>query len=145
MSAQSLPQARPDITASLARGICRMLAERGYAPLCELTLGNGRRADIAALGPKGEILIVETKSGIEDFAVDLKWPDYLDYCDAFYFGVTVDFPQVLIPESAGLIVADGFGGAILREGPRFLLPPARRKATTLAFARLAAARLCRAE
>ncbi len=132
---------RPEITAALARGVQRMLRERGHAPLLELTLANGRRADVAALSPKGEIVIVETKSGVEDFIVDFKWPDYRDYCDAFYFAVTPEFPQALIPEDVGLIVADGFGGAIVREAPRHPLVPARRKAVTLLFARVAALRL----
>lgn len=132
---------RPEITAALARGVQRMLVERGYAPVLELTLANGRRADVAALSPKGEIVIVETKSGVEDFIVDFKWPDYRDFCDAFYFAVAPEFPQALIPEDCGLIVADGFGGDILREAPRHPLAPARRKAVTLHFARVAAGRL----
>jgi hypothetical protein len=134
---------RPEITAALARGVQRMLIDRGYAPVLELTLANGRRADVAALSPRGEIVIVETKSGVEDFVVDFKWPDYRDFCDAFYFAVTPEFPQVLIPEDCGLIVADGFGGDILREAPRHPLVPARRKAVTLHFARVAAQRLHR--
>lgn len=132
---------RPEITQALARGVQRLLIQRNYAPLLEFTLGNGRRADIMAMGPKGDILIVETKSGVEDFIVDMKWPEYRDYCDAFYFAVTLDFPQALIPEDVGLIVADGFGGEIVREAPRLSLAGARRKAVTLSFARLAAARL----
>lgn len=135
------PPTRPDITRLLARGVQRMLIDRNYAPVLELTLGNGRRADVAALGPKGDIVIVETKSGVEDYIVDFKWPEYRDYCDAFYFAVTEDFPRALIPEDAGLIIADGFGGEIIREAPRLPLAGARRKAVTLSFARLAAARL----
>ncbi|MDX2235784.1 MAG: MmcB family DNA repair protein [Hyphomonadaceae bacterium] len=132
---------RPEITAALARGVQRLLADRGYAPVLELTLGNGRRADVAGLSPRGEIVIVETKSGVEDFVVDFKWPDYRDYCDAFYFAVTLEFPQALIPADVGLIVADGFGGEILREPARHPLVSARRKAVTLQFARVAALRL----
>jgi hypothetical protein len=132
---------RPETTAALARGVQRLLVELGYAPLLELTLANGRRADVAGLSPKGEIVIVETKSGVEDFIVDLKWPDYVDYCDLFYFAVTETFPQALIPDDVGLIVADGFGGAIVRPSPRRALAPARRKAMTLHFGRVAAVRL----
>ena len=135
------PPSRPEVTAALARGVQRMLIDRGFSPVLELTLANGRRADVAALGPKGDLLIVETKSGVEDFVVDFKWPDYRDYCDAFYFAVTVDFPTVLIPDDVGLIVADGFGGEIVREAPRHPLAPARRKAVTIQFARVAAQRL----
>ena len=137
----SRPDSRPEVTLALARGVQRLLIDRNFAPVLELTLANGRRADVAALGPKGDILIVETKSGVEDYAVDFKWPEYRDFCDAFYFAVTVDFPRVLIPEDVGLIVADGFGGEIVREAPRHPLAGARRKAVTLSFARVAASRL----
>lgn len=134
------PVTRPVITAALARGVSKLLIDHGLAPLLELPLGNGRRADIAALTSGGEIWIVETKSCLADYAVDQKWPDYLDYCDRFFFGVTEDFPLALIPDEVGLIVADGFGGAILRESPLRPLAGARRKAVTIAFARLAALR-----
>ncbi len=131
---------RPEITLALARGVSRLLIDHGLAPLLELPLGNGRRADIAALTPSGEIWIVETKSCLADFAVDQKWPDYLDYCDRFFFGVTEAFPRALIPDEVGLIVADAFGGAILRESPLRPLAGARRKAVMISFARLAALR-----
>lgn len=139
--AQDEPHTRPEITAALARGVSRLLWDHGLAPLLEVPLANGRRADLMGLTQSGEIWIVETKSCVEDFAVDQKWPDYRDYCDRFYFAVTEDFPRDLIPEDVGLIVADGFGGAILREAPPRTLAGARRKAVTLLFARLAAQRL----
>ncbi|MES1200471.1 MAG: DNA repair putative endonuclease MmcB [Pseudomonadota bacterium] len=132
---------RPDTTALLARGVTRMLFDRGLASVLEFPLANGRRADVMALAPRGEIWIVETKSCLADYAVDQKWPDYLEYCDRYFFAVTETFPHSLIPEDAGLIVADGFGGAVLRESPLRPLASARRKAVTLAFARLAAMRL----
>ena len=112
----------------------------GYAPLLEVGLPNGRRADVMALGPKGQIAICEVKSGLEDFRTDRKWPEYLPYCDAFYFAVSPDFPREILPDEPGLIVADGFGGAILRPSPETALAPARRKALTVAFGRLAAFR-----
>ncbi len=132
---------RPEITALLASGVTRVLHDHGLASLLEVPLANGRRADVMGLAAQGEIWIVETKSCLEDFAVDQKWPDYLDYCDRFFFAVTEVFPRELIPEDVGLIVADGFGGVILREAPLKPLAPARRKAMTLLFARLAAYRL----
>jgi len=131
---------RPETTATVTRGAVRLLAALGYAPLSEVTLPNGRRADLMALGPKGQIFIVEVKSSVEDFRVDLKWPDYKPYCDAFAFAVAPEFPREILPQEPGLIVADGFGGTILREAPATPLPGARRKALTLAFARLAALR-----
>ena len=131
---------RPETTATVTRGAARLLAALGYAPLSEVTLPNGRRADLMALGPKGQIFIVEVKSSVEDFRVDLKWPDYKPYCDAFAFAVAPEFPREILPQEPGLIVADGFGGTILREAPATPWPGARRKALTLAFARLAALR-----
>ncbi|WGU40594.1 DNA repair putative endonuclease MmcB [Phenylobacterium sp. NIBR 498073] len=131
---------RPEITANVTRGAVRLLVDLGYAPLAEVTLPNGRRADLMALSPKGELAIIEVKSGIEDYRVDRKWHEYLPFCDRFAFAVAPEFPQHILPEEPGLIVCDGFGGAVLREAPATPLAPARRKALTIAFARLAAMR-----
>jgi hypothetical protein len=130
--------------AEIVRGAQRMLAEMGLASLTEVTLANGRRADVMAVGPRGEIVIIEVKSCLQDFATDQKWPEYAPYCDRFYFAVDCDFPKERIPEACGMMVCDGFGGAILRECEARPLVAARRKAVTLSFARLAAARLMRA-
>ena len=131
---------RPETTQVVTRGAARLLTALDYAPLAEVCLPNGRRADLMALGPKGDIVIVEVKSGPEDYLADRKWGEYLPYCDAFYFAVAPEFPRQLLPEEPGLIVADGFGGAVLRDAPSIPLAPARRKALTLAFGRLAAMR-----
>jgi hypothetical protein len=131
---------RPETTQAVTRGAGRLLAALGYAPLAEVVLPNGRRADLMALGPKGELVIAEVKSSREDYLTDLKWGEYLPYCDAFYFAVAPEFPRDLLPEEPGLIVADGFGGAVLRDAPLSPLVAARRKALTLAFGRLAASR-----
>lgn len=135
------PHSRPEITALLARGVTRLLADHGLTSLLEVPLANGRRADVMGLTAGGEIWIVETKSCLEDYVVDAKWPDYREYCDRFFFAVTEEFPRALIPEDVGLIIADGFGGAILRDCAARPLASARRKAVTLLFARLAALRL----
>lgn len=130
--------------ADVVRGAMRLLAEWGYAGLTEVTLANGRRADVMAVGPKGEVVIVEVKSCLQDFATDQKWPEYAPFCDRFFFAVDCDFPQDVIPGAVGLICADGFGGAVIREaGEQPQLSPARRKAVTLGFGRIAAARLMR--
>jgi hypothetical protein len=121
--------------------VTKLLLDHDVAPVPETPLANGRRADICGLTAKGEIWIVEIKSCLADYACDAKWPDYLDYCDLFFFAVSEDFPQDLIPEHAGLIVADGFGGAILRRPEPSPLAPARRRMMILALARLAATRL----
>ena len=134
---------RPETTLSVTRGAARLLMDMGYAPLLEVCLPNGRRADVMALGPKGDIVICEVKSGIEDYRVDRKWPEYAPFCDAFFFAVAPEFPQDVLPDEPGLIVADGFGGAVVRDAPVSPLAPARRKALTLAFARLGALRTMR--
>ena len=140
MESITLVISRPQITSAVTRGAARLFVALGYAPLLEVGLPNGRRADIMALGPRGQIAVAEVKSGLEDFRTDRKWGDYLPYCDAFYFAVAPEFPREILPEQPGLIVADGFDGAVLRDAPDALLAGARRKALTLAFARLAAAR-----
>lgn len=134
----------PD-AARIARGVGRVLKGMGFYSLTEMTLANYRRADVCGLGQKGEIVIVEVKSSVADFRSDQKWPEYLPYCDKFYFAVGHDFPKDLIPEAAGLIVADGFGGAVLREPETHKLAAARRKAVTLRFARKASQRLMRVD
>jgi hypothetical protein len=137
--------ANPDIddAQALRRGAARLLWHMGYSAIPEFILPDGRRADLAALGRKGEITIVEIKSGIADFRADNKWTNYAGYCDRLYFAVSQRFPHDVIPDEAGLIIADGFGGAVVRECPTFTLAPARRKALTLRFARAAADRLLR--
>jgi hypothetical protein len=131
---------RPRTTAAVTRGAARLFVNLGYAPLLEVGLPNGRRADIMALGPRGEIAIVEVKSGVDDFRTDQKWGDYRPFCDAFFFAVAPEFPMEILPSAPGLVVADRFDGAIVREAPAAPLAGARRKALTLAFARLAAMR-----
>jgi hypothetical protein len=131
---------RPETTDAVTRGAARLFMALGYAPLLEVGLPNGRRADILALSPRGQIAIVEVKSGIEDFRADRKWGDYLPFCDAFFFAVAPEFPIQVLPPDPGLIVADAFDGAVVRDAPASTLSGPRRKALTLAFARLAALR-----
>ena len=124
----------------MTRGAARLFVALGYAPLLEVGLPNGRRADIMAVGPRGQIAVAEVKSGIHDFRSDQKWGDYLAFCDTFFFAVAPEFPRHMLPGEPGLIVADAFDGAVLREPPVTRLAGARRKVLTIAFARLAASR-----
>jgi hypothetical protein len=140
LAAKPVLVCRPEVTAGVTRGVVRLMVQLGYAPLLEAALPNGRRADVMALGPRGDLWIVEVKSSLEDLRADLKWRQYLPYCDAFYFAVSPDFPRAALPLGPGLVVADSFGGALLAEAPGSPLAPARRKALTLAFARQAAFR-----
>ncbi|HEX4196110.1 MAG TPA: DNA repair putative endonuclease MmcB [Caulobacteraceae bacterium] len=135
-----LAVSRPETTNAVTRGAARLFLALGYAPLAEVTLPNGRRADLMALGPRGEIAIAEVKSGLDDYRTDRKWAEYAPFCDAFYFAVDAAFPRHILTEGPGLIVADAFGGAVLVEPPIVPLAPARRKVLTVAFARLAAVR-----
>jgi hypothetical protein len=123
------------------RGVCRMLRQRGFASLLELTLADRRRPDIVALGEKGELWIVEIKSSPEDLRADHKWLFYADYCDRLYFAIPNFIDRDIMPVEAGLIVADGFGAEIVHDGVVHPLLPQRRKAVTLRFARAAALRL----
>jgi len=123
------------------RGAIRHLHALGYATLTEFPLKSGRRADILALGPGGEVWIVEVKSGLPDFRADRKWPDYQEWCDRLFFAVGPEFPLAVLPEEAGLMIADAHDGEILRQPECSPVPAARRKALTLRFARLAALRL----
>jgi hypothetical protein len=129
--------------AEVARGANRLLLAEGLSPICEFTLPNGRRLDIAALAPDGSIAGVEIKVSLADLRADDKWRDYLAYCDVFFFAVPPEFPQAALPSGTGLIVADRFGGATVRESPRMIVAPARRRALTLRFAMVAAERLTR--
>ena len=131
---------RPKTTMAVTRGAARLMLAMGYAPLLEVGLPNGRRADIMALSPRGRVAICEVKSGIEDFRSDRKWGEYLPFCDQFFFAVAPEFPRQALPDGPGLIVADAFDGAVILDPLDTPLAPARRKALTLAFARLAAFR-----
>lgn len=126
---------------ALQRGACRVLRRHGLMAIAEFALPNGRRADLAAIGPKGEIWIVEIKSSPADFQVDRKWPEYRACCDRLLFAVGPAFPIESLPEDTGLIVADRFGGVILREAPEHRLAATARRTMTHLLARAAAARL----
>ncbi len=134
-------ESQSDIAPDIARGVSRLLLDMGYSPLCEVTINTGRRIDVVGLNKAGEIIFVEIKSGLPDFRADEKWPEYLDYCDRFYFAVMEDFPVDVIPENVGLIIADRYGGAIVRDAPEQPAHGSRRRAVLLRFARTAAKRL----
>lgn len=146
-----MASARPLVTSTTAidvcRGVSRLFLAHDMMALAEVPLGNGRRADIMAIDSSGRITIVEIKVARGDLLGDMKWPDYLDYCDRFFWAVPPEFDAspldgaFFMPERTGVIVADRYAGTIVREAARAMLPSARRKAETLRFARRAAARL----
>jgi hypothetical protein len=125
----------------LARGVCRALRSLDFVTVEELVPTPGLRVDVMALGPKGEIWIVECKSGRADYVTDRKWQGYLDWCDRFFWAVDSDFPTSLLPEGSGLILADAYDAEIVAMGPDTPLAPARRRVMIQKFARHAASRL----
>ena len=137
----------PLVAQDVARGVTRLFFRSDLFALCEVPLPNGRRADMVAIGPRGQLVIVEIKVSRADLLGDQKWTDYLDYCDHFYWAVPAGFAlepferECRGPDCAGLIVADRYDAEILREAPHRPLAAARRKAETLRFARRAARRL----
>jgi hypothetical protein len=131
----------PGRAAQIVRGVSRFLVERGESCLTEFTFKTGRRVDVIALDRKGRIAVVEVKSSVADFRSDRKWSEYLEYCDLFFFAVDADFPQEILPPDCGIILADAYGAAIIRDSSASTLNAARRKAVTLRFARTSAGRL----
>lgn len=125
----------------LARGVCRALRQFDFVTVEELVPSPGLRVDVMALGPKGEIWIIECKSSRADYLADQKWQGYLAWCDRFFWAVDGDFPTRLLPEASGLIIADAYDAAILRMGSDAPLPAARRRVMLQKFARHAASRL----
>jgi hypothetical protein len=125
----------------LARGVCRHLRSLDFACVEEFTPERGLRVDVMALGPKGELWVVECKSSRADFTSDAKWQGYLDWCDRYFWAVDGDFPCGLLPEGTGLILADAYDAEIQRMPETHKLPAARRRALTQRFARAAALRL----
>ncbi|MFL6752395.1 MAG: MmcB family DNA repair protein [Sphingomicrobium sp.] len=136
----------PPIAAEVARGVTRLLCRQDLFAICEMPLPNGRRADLMAIDGKGGLTIVEIKVARADLLGDGKWLDYLDYCDRYFWEVPPHLARILeeeryLPGEAGLIVADRYDAAVVREAVHRPMAPARRKAELLNFARRAARRL----
>jgi hypothetical protein len=142
-----VPLSTPELTSHVVRGVARLLLRHDCLTVAEVPLGNGRRADLMGLCPKGLVTIVEVKVSRADLLGDQKWTDYLDYCDRFFWAIPETLDAGLLeragklPDRAGLIVADRYDAAIVREPLSVALSPGRRKAETLRFARRAARRL----
>ena len=125
----------------LARGVCRHLLSHDYVGLEEFVPERGKRVDVMAVGPKGEIWIIECKSSRADFQSDSKWDGYLEWCDRYFWAVDEDFPTELLPHETGLIIADAYDAEIIRMAPEDKIAPARRKKMIQKFATDAARRL----
>ena len=131
----------PERTALVRRAAARLCLRLGWAPLHEVRLANGRRADILAMQPGGGFVCIEVKSGLRDYLADEKWTEYQPFCDQFFFAVDCDFPRDILPPETGLIVCADRDADLLREPLPVRLAPARRKALLERFAWLAAGRL----
>ena len=131
----------PARTQAVRRATALLCLRLGWAPLHEVTLPDGRRADILALRPDGGLVCIEVKSTLRDFITDSKWPDYRAHADALFFAVDSDFPQQALPESVGVIVTWQDQAELMRAAPEHSLPPARRRKLLQRFAQLAATRL----
>lgn len=139
-------ESAPDVSGhepalSIRRGALRALHALGFAAVAEFPLPSGRRADLIALGAGGEFWIVEIKSCMADYRADRKWQEYRQHCDRLLFAVSPDFPAATIPDDAGLMIADAYGGTLVREAPLHALTAARRKSLLVGFGRAAASRL----
>lgn len=129
--------------AAVTRGICRLFARNDIWCLSEMPLRNGRRADLMGMDGNGRIVIVEIKVARSDLRGDGKWPDYLDYCDRFYWGLPPALDRSCLenedyrPDCCGVIVADGYDAQIVRPAPSHPLAPARRRKEVERLARAA--------
>jgi hypothetical protein len=132
---------------AVARGICRLFARNDIWCIAEMPLRCGRRADLMGVDSKGRIIIVEIKVSRADLLGDCKWPDYLDYCDRFYWGLAAHLDRACLetpvfqPGRCGVIVADGYDAEILRPAPLLPLAAARRKTEVERLARASLRRL----
>jgi hypothetical protein len=136
----------PPLAIEVARGVTRLFCRQDLFAICEVPLPNGRRADMMAIDSKGILTIVEIKVAKQDLVGDSKWTDYFDYCDRFFWAVPPGLAAIcegerFLPSEAGLIVADRYDAALVRDAAHRPLAPARRKAELLRFARRAARRL----
>jgi hypothetical protein len=140
-SANMLPLADAEPAAAMARGVGRLLRDMGYDTLTEFKLKSRRRADVIGLDGDARFVIVEVKSSLADYRADGKWPEYLPFCDAFYFAVAEGFPVAALAADCGVMVADAYHAAILRPAPGVPMNGNRRRHQVLRFALTAARRL----
>ncbi|HEY0959763.1 MAG TPA: MmcB family DNA repair protein [Novosphingobium sp.] len=142
-----IPAADERAAPGVARGVCRLFARNDSWCVAEMPLRCGRRADLMGIDARGHIIIVEIKVSRADLLGDAKWPEYLDYCDRFYWALAPHLDRAVLeseafmPDKCGVIVADGYDAEILRPAPLRPLATARRKVETERLARTALRRL----
>ena len=138
---QDIPALGPFEAGDIARGICRYLRNLGYSPLTEFKLLSKRRVDIIGLNKAGQFIIIEIKSSVADFRSDDKWQEYLPFSDQMYFAVANGFPLEILPDECGIMIADAYNAAVIRESQTRKLNAARRRTQIVRFAKTAADRL----
>ena len=140
---QDIPALGPFDASDIARGICRYVRNLVYSPLTEFKLLSRRRVDVIGLNKAGQFIIVEIKSSVADFRSDEKWHEYLPFADQMYFAVANGFPLELLPEECGIMIADAYNAAVIRDVPVKKLNAARRRTQIVRYAKTAADRLHR--
>ena len=136
---------RPEATARVLKGASLFLTQNDFLWLPEFRVKSGRRMDLLGLSPKGQFWTLEIKSSVEDFRVDNKWPEYLDYCDLFSFAVSPDFPTEILPNDVGIVITDGYEAFEKRKPLKTAgLSGGARKSLLIRFGRTAASRAARA-
>jgi len=141
LSDSRMPRSASPSASDVARGVRRLFARNDIWCLPEVPLRNGRRADLMGIDAKGLIIIVEIKVARSDLLGDAKWPDYLDFCDRFFWAVPPDLDrgpletEAFRAQETGVIVADGYDAEIVRQASRTRLAAARRKAEIERLAR----------
>ena len=138
---RKIPVLGPFCAKDISRGVCRYLRNLGYSPLTEFKLRSNRRVDVIGLDNGGRFLVVEIKSSVSDFRTDDKWQEYVLYGDQVYFAVANGFPVEILPEECGVMIADAYNAAVLRDSPVRTLNAVRRRTQHVRFARTAADRL----
>lgn len=132
-----------DTADDVARGIMRLFARNDIWCVREMALKNNRRADLMGIDARGQVVIVEIKVARGDLLGDNKWPDYLEFCDRFFWGVPPSLNRAPLeteayqPETCGVIVADAYDGEIVRPAALEPLAAARRKVQVERLARVA--------
>ena len=135
----------PERALAIRRAAARLCLRLAWAPLHEVGLPNGRRADILALRGDGGFVCIEVKSGIRDFLTDQKWWEYREFSDNLFFAIDTDFPADILPPEAGLIVVADQSAELIREAHEHKLSAARRTALLRRWALLAGSRLAMLE
>ena len=130
-----------DDAKALVLGVQALFYDLGYCSITEMRLSSGRRVDVIGLDRRGRFAVAEIKTSPTDLRSDKKWAGYLAFCDVFYFDIPVNFPIEIVPNETGVIVADQFGGEILRPSQQHTMPMGRRNRQIMQFARTAGTRL----